>query len=222
MKRLSGEKADSHAWYRRVSLSCQKREVGERYCEWRLQGHHSCAKRYAGVVAALDDELFDLARGSVEGLLRSGYAGGGFDGDADYNVVARCYAAVDSSGIVGRGPAVGRDDRVVVCEPVSVAPLNPLPNSTPLTAGIENNRCAATLSTESKKGSPQPASHPLAVHSITPPTESPQAMASSMTCRNLVLSVCVPIETMREDMRTLPMIFFATAPAATRPSVTRP
>ena len=52
-------------------------------------------------------------------------------------------------------------------------PANPLPNSTPLTAGIEKSRWAIMLSTESKKGSPRPGTTPSMQHSTTPPTESP-------------------------------------------------
>src|SRR6266568_3075467 len=65
--------------------------------------------------------------------------------------------------------------------PRIAAARNPAPNSTPLTAGIENIRCARPDSTESKKGSPTPAGRPVTAASMTPPTLSRSFRAASIS-----------------------------------------
>ena len=59
--------------------------------------------------------------------------------------------------------------------------MNPSPNSTPLTAGSENNKCDKVDSTESKKGLPIPGIAFIIAHSIIPPTESPSFFASNIS-----------------------------------------
>src|SRR3970282_2204817 len=67
------------------------------------------------------------------------------------------------------------------CEPLNRAALNPEPNSTPLTAGIENSALAKSESRESKTGSPRPRGAFFATHSINPPTLSPFFFSSSIS-----------------------------------------
>ena len=65
-------------------------------------------------------------------------------------------------------------------EPRSPAKSNPVPNSMPLTAGMEKARWAILLSTLSKYGSPIPAGRPRMAVSSRPPTLSPSAPAARM------------------------------------------
>ena len=100
---------------------------------------------------------------------------------------------------------------------------NPAPKLTPFTAGIEKSKWEATLSIESKNGSPMPVGTPLREHSTLPPTESPSARAVAITASNFVESVSVPIWLMRVSNLTLsPIIFLATTPAATSVRVSLP
>ena len=108
-------------------------------------------------------------------------------------------------------------------EPRSRAAANPLPNSTPLTAGTENSRWAMRLSVESKKGSPKAGITPSARHSTMPPTESFAAAVSRRRSSKRAGSVQPPISTICVEKRTRsPSIFLATTPATTSPSVMRP
>ena len=59
----------------------------------------------------------------------------------------------------------------------------PAPNSTPLTAGIENSPWASSPSSVSNQGSPTPAGRPRTAVSSTPPTLSPSPAAASMAVR---------------------------------------
>src|SRR6266581_2310155 len=65
--------------------------------------------------------------------------------------------------------------------PRIAAARKPAPNSMPLTAGIENIRCAKADSTESKNGSPTPAGRPVTAASMTPPTLSRSLRAASIS-----------------------------------------
>ena len=109
-------------------------------------------------------------------------------------------------------------------EPRIRAAANPLPNSTPLTAGTENSRWAMRLSVESKKGSPTAGITPSARHSTMPPTESFAAAVSRRRSSKRAGSVQPPISTICVEAsgQRSPSIFLATTPAATSPSVMRP
>ncbi len=69
-------------------------------------------------------------------------------------------------------------NRSLAILPRILASAKPAPNSTPFTAGIENNKCAKQLSTLSKNGSPKPAGAPVTAHSTTPPMLSPSLFTS--------------------------------------------
>ena len=108
------------------------------------------------------------------------------------------------------------------CEPRRRAPAKPLPNSTPLTAGMANNRWAIRLSAESKKGCPSPSGTPCTRHSMIPPTESRSAAAARSTSSKRAGSVHPPIS-VRRVSKAMPggSIFLATTPAATNATVRR-
>ena len=107
-------------------------------------------------------------------------------------------------------------------EPRRRAPANPLPNSTPLTAGTANSRWAIMLSAESKKGCPRPRGTPCTRHSTMPPTESRSAAAACSTSLKRSGSVQPPISVSRVAKRMLAgSIFLATTPAATSATVRR-
>ena len=56
----------------------------------------------------------------------------------------------------------------------------PVPNCTPLTAGMPNSSAVSSLSTVCSMGSPMPAGSPCTAVSSTAPTESPSRCACSM------------------------------------------
>ncbi|GBC74506.1 hypothetical protein HRbin05_00547 [archaeon HR05] len=62
-------------------------------------------------------------------------------------------------------------------EPLTLDPWKPDPNSTPLTAGIENNALLRSDSNAPNIGSPNPMGMFNAIHSTTPPRESPSCLA---------------------------------------------
>ena len=114
--------------------------------------------------------------------------------------------------------------RSLFSEPRRRATSNPAPNSTPLTAGIANSRCAIELSTESKNGSPKPTATLSTRHSTTPPTESHSRIAASITSSKRLSSAQPPTSAIRvvKVSSLLSITRLATTPAATRPSVKRP
>ena len=105
-------------------------------------------------------------------------------------------------------------------EPERVAPVKPLPNSTPLIPGMAKTACPMRLLRLSKKLSPQePGSRPMTAHSMTPPTESSSAAADSIISSKARGFLFPPISEMSErtsapfDAR----ICFAMPPAMQRP-----
>ena len=106
--------------------------------------------------------------------------------------------------------------------PFIAAAANPSPNSMPLTPGIENARWAISDSRESKNGSPNPAGTPVQVHSTTPPTEFPSAIAASRAFSHCAGSER-PATWVIVALNSIPeAIFLATTPAATNVRVSLP
>ena len=68
-------------------------------------------------------------------------------------------------------------------EPRMRAASKPEPNSTPFTAGMANRAAENWLSSPWNMGFPSPAGAPWAMHSTTPPTESPASRAWRMAAR---------------------------------------
>ena len=64
--------------------------------------------------------------------------------------------------------------------PRRLAASKPAPKAMPLTAGIPNTNREMRLSMPPNRGPPSPAGAPMTAHSITPPTESPSALAARM------------------------------------------
>ena len=135
-------------------------------------------------------------------------------------------------------------------EPNIRVPANPLPISKPFDAGMESIALPKSASNLSKTGLPSPAGSPSILHRITPPTESPplRAFLTSSIILSAVglcgqrigvasISASVGVWTMagieiRFTLSTHAVIFtpspkkrfkifFAIAPAATRPIVSR-
>ena len=135
-------------------------------------------------------------------------------------------------------------------DPLSRVPAKPLPISKPFVAGSESIAFARSASSRSNTGSPSPGGTPRTRHSITPPTESPSLRTALMRSiiaaavagcgqRTAVASTsarvgnfssaatgammsCTCVTNAR--VSTPPAsarIFFAMAPAATRPIVSR-
>ena len=73
-------------------------------------------------------------------------------------------------------------------DPNMEAALNPVPNSIPRIAGMENTAWLISDSTELKKGSPKPGGIPLTVQVTIPPTLS---LASIALCKP-ASTVCIP------------------------------
>src|SRR6185503_6918814 len=70
-------------------------------------------------------------------------------------------------------------------DPLIAEPLNPDPNSSPLTAGMLKIPFDISDSIDSKIGSPNPTGTPCATHAITPPNESPSLLADNI--KSLIL-----------------------------------
>ena len=129
-------------------------------------------------------------------------------------------------------------------EPVIRAAAKPAPISTPLTVPIPMRAPARSASILSKTGSPRPGGQPRTTISTIPPSVSPAARASSS--RSIIFSsasgsgqrrglvsaaagergpAAIPPSSLVQAETVIPacpITFRATAPAATRPAVSRP
>ena len=109
--------------------------------------------------------------------------------------------------------------------PNILAASKPVPNSTPLTAGMAKTAWLIRLSTEFQNGSPSPTGRPVTRHSTMPPTESFWSMAfcspasisfsPPISIMVAVTSICFPPGRCFNS-------FLATTPAPTRQTVNRP
>ena len=78
----------------------------------------------------------------------------------------------------------------------------PAPNSMPFTAGMPNTAADIRLSMPPNSAPPSPAGTPSATHSITPPTESPSALACMILSCISFSSCAPPISLTRARMLT--------------------
>jgi hypothetical protein len=145
-------------------------------------------------------------------------------------------------------PSSSRYSSSLWVEPRSRVPAKPEPSSKPFTAGIESMALARSASSLSNTGAPQPAGTPRIDARMTPPTESPSLRArprspspsprrrrdrgsaprwrstsarvtvSPSTAAAIVLDLVDPGHEVIPSGAT---IASATAPAATRPTVSR-